>query len=104
MQAGKRVCANPPPSDPVQQYTCAGKREVFFEANGIPRVVEVADHAEEVVVGKKAARERADLAQLGSVGAPMAGTVVEVQVKPGELGRSYRGEGGGEGTAGGGVT
>lgn len=61
----------------------SGKREVFFEVNGVPRVVEVGDRAAEVIVGKKAARERADLAVLGSVGAPMAGTIIEVQVKPG---------------------
>lgn len=64
-------------------YVLAGKREVFFEANGVPRVVEVIDKAAETVVGKKAVRERADLSILGSVGAPMAGTVIEVQVKPG---------------------
>jgi pyruvate carboxylase len=62
----------------------AGKREVFFEANGIPRVVEVIDRAAEQALGKKAARERADLVVLGSVGAPMAGTIIEVQVKTGE--------------------
>lgn len=61
----------------------AGKREVFFEANGVPRVVEVADKKAELVVGKKAVRERADLSVLGSVGAPMAGTIIEVCIKPG---------------------
>lgn len=60
-----------------------GKREVFFEANGVPRVVEVADKKAELVVGKKAVRERADLSVLGSVGAPMAGTIIEVCIKPG---------------------
>ncbi len=53
---------------------------MFFEANGVPRVVEVGDKSAEAVIGKKAARERADLAVLGSVGAPMAGTVIEVLV------------------------
>lgn len=62
---------------------CAGKREVFFETNGVPRVVEVIDKAAEVSVGKKAVREKADLSVLGSVGAPMAGTIIEVAVKPG---------------------
>ncbi|KAG2483618.1 hypothetical protein HYH03_017498 [Edaphochlamys debaryana] len=60
-----------------------GKREVFFEANGVPRVVEVTDKKAEQVLGRKAVRERADLAVLGSVGAPMAGTIIEVSVKPG---------------------
>jgi len=60
-----------------------GKREVFFEANGVPRVVEVADTRVEQALGKKAVREKAEIEVLGSVGAPMAGTVIEVQVKPG---------------------
>ncbi|MEW5296933.1 MAG: hypothetical protein WDW36_000179 [Sanguina aurantia] len=60
-----------------------GKVEVFFEANGVPRVVEVVDRKSESVVGRKAVRERADLTVLGSVGAPMAGTIIEVCVKPG---------------------
>ena len=37
-------------------------------------------------LGKKAVRERADLVVLGSVGAPMAGTILEVVVKTGEEG------------------
>lgn len=60
-----------------------GKREVFFEANGVPRVVEVADRAAEQATGKKAVREKVDMAVLGSVGAPMAGTIIEVVVKTG---------------------
>jgi biotin carboxyl carrier protein len=60
-----------------------GKREVFFEANGVPRVVEVADRAAEQATGKKAVREKVDVAVLGSVGAPMAGTIIEVVVKTG---------------------
>jgi len=67
----------------VGELQASGKREVFFEANGVPRVVEVVDHSAEVAVGKKAVREKADLSLLGSVGAPMAGTIIEVQVKPG---------------------
>ncbi|GAX77798.1 hypothetical protein CEUSTIGMA_g5241.t1 [Chlamydomonas eustigma] len=62
-----------------------GKREVFFEANGVPRVVEVIDRAAEQALGKKAVRERADLVVLGSVGAPMSGTIIEVQVKTGSI-------------------
>ena len=46
-------------------------------------------------LGKKAVRERADLVVLGSVGAPMAGTILEVVVKTGEEGEEG---GGGEGS------
>ncbi|KAK9814506.1 hypothetical protein WJX72_007023 [[Myrmecia] bisecta] len=63
-----------------------GTREVFFEANGVPRVMEVMDNTDEGTSsspGKKAARERADLSNAGSVGAPMAGEIVEIKVKPG---------------------
>eukprot|EP00878_Enallax_costatus_P036119 GHUV01040433.1.p1 GENE.GHUV01040433.1~~GHUV01040433.1.p1 ORF type:complete len:137 (-),score=55.75 GHUV01040433.1:270-680(-) len=35
-------------------------------------------------LGKKAIREKADIGVLGSVGAPMAGTVIEVSVKAGQ--------------------
>ncbi|CAG9460796.1 unnamed protein product [Pedinophyceae sp. YPF-701] len=67
-----------------------GKREVFFETNGIPRVVEVVDTNEpEVGAGggggaRKGMREKATSGDLGSVGAPMAGEVIDVQVKPGQ--------------------
>ena len=63
-----------------------GYREVFFETNGVPRTVEVVDRTEETSKGgpaRKAAREKADSAVLGSVGAPMAGEVIEVTAKPG---------------------
>uniref|UniRef100_A0A7R9V6Z0 Pyruvate carboxylase n=1 Tax=Chlamydomonas euryale TaxID=1486919 RepID=A0A7R9V6Z0_9CHLO len=62
-----------------------GKREVFFEANGVPRVLEVVDRAAETALGSKAVRDKADLTVLGSVGAPMAGTILEVAVKPGMM-------------------
>ena len=60
-------------------------REVFFEVNSVPRVVEVLDRSEEQKggSGRKAARERADTSNLGSVAAPMAGEVVDVKAKPG---------------------
>ena len=63
-----------------------GKRDVFFEMNGIPRVVEVEDKTEEGSDKKTrmASRERCDPADIGSVGAPMAGQVVEVLVTEGE--------------------
>ena len=63
-----------------------GNREVFFEMNGIPRVVEILDKTEEGSTKKTrlASREKSDPADMGSVGAPMAGEVVEVLVKEGE--------------------
>ncbi|PNH09743.1 Pyruvate carboxylase 1, partial [Tetrabaena socialis] len=75
-EIGKGVAANIK-YKAVGELQPNGKREVFFEANGVPRVVEVIDRKAEAVVGKKAVREKADLAVLGSVGAPMAGTVIE---------------------------
>jgi len=62
-----------------------GTREVFFEANGVPRVVEVRDLGvgKEAVAGRKPARDKANPSDLGSVAAPMAGEVVEVKTSPG---------------------
>eukprot|EP01026_Neomeris_dumetosa_P053259 TRINITY_DN4753_c0_g1_i2.p1 TRINITY_DN4753_c0_g1~~TRINITY_DN4753_c0_g1_i2.p1 ORF type:complete len:477 (-),score=92.02 TRINITY_DN4753_c0_g1_i2:366-1583(-) len=63
-----------------------GKREVYFEVNGLPRVVEVEDRKAVAAAGTKTViREKANADDLGSVGAPMAGDVVEVSVKPGQL-------------------
>lgn len=36
----------------------SGKREVYFEANGVPRVVEVVDKKSTEVLGKAAIREK----------------------------------------------
>lgn len=36
----------------------SGKREVYFEANGVPRVVEVTDTRHAESVGKRAVREK----------------------------------------------
>lgn len=61
-------------------------REVFFEANGVPRAVEIVDKSDQAEGGgpvRKAAREKSDPDVLGSVGAPMAGEVIEVSAKPG---------------------
>ena len=62
------------------------RREVFFETNGLPRAVEIVDRTDQAEGGgpiRKAAREKADPDVLGSVGAPMAGEVIEVTAKPG---------------------
>jgi len=66
-----------------------GKREVFFDLNGIPRVVEVIDRKSKEAEQKQksaltAVRERANPDVLGEVGAPMSGQVIEVKVRPGE--------------------
>lgn len=64
-----------------------GCREVFFELNGIPRVIEVVDRNEtEAAKGtkKSAARDKADPSVLGQVGAPMAGEVIAVKTTPGK--------------------
>lgn len=64
-----------------------GTREVFFEANGVPRTVEIVDRSDQAEGGpvRKAAREKSDPDVLGSVGAPMAGEVIEVSAQPGSL-------------------
>lgn len=64
-----------------------GTREVFFEANGVPRVVEVADKraTTEAAAGRRPLRDKADPANVGSVAAPMAGEVVEVKAGTGNV-------------------
>ncbi|KAL4422522.1 hypothetical protein ABPG75_008719 [Micractinium tetrahymenae] len=62
-----------------------GTREVFFEANGIPRVVEVKEESKATAQLKKPARDKADVSDPGSVPAPMAGEVIEVKAKPGSF-------------------
>jgi pyruvate carboxylase len=58
-----------------------GRRTVFFELNGQPREVSVADRALESEVVK---RPKADLGNPAQVGAPMPGVVVTVAVRVGE--------------------
>ncbi|KAA8491876.1 Pyruvate carboxylase 1 [Porphyridium purpureum] len=64
-----------------------GYRDVFFELNGVPRLVKVLDVKAGAQTGtgavRTAAAERANPAVPGQVGASMPGTVVEVKVKPG---------------------
>lgn len=79
--------ARPAPHPAVSPLRADGTRDVFFEANGVPRVVDVVD--EKAAAGgagapaRRAARDRADPRALGSVGAPMSGDVVAVKCKPG---------------------
>lgn len=70
-----------------------GTREVFFEANGVLRSVEVKDEIAAKEAGmsgssKKAPKEKADPRNPGSVAAPMSGEVVEVRAKPGMIVKS----------------
>ncbi|NVB39980.1 pyruvate carboxylase [Pseudenhygromyxa sp. WMMC2535] len=58
-----------------------GLREVFFELNGQPRSILVADAS---VSQEAVSRERARPEVEGSVGAPMPGVVIEVRAKVGE--------------------
>mmetsp|Transcript_38533 Transcript_38533/g.108941 ORF Transcript_38533/g.108941 Transcript_38533/m.108941 type:complete len:1254 (+) Transcript_38533:126-3887(+) len=60
-----------------------GKREVFFETNGIPRIVEIVDRQAREGTTLKAAKQKHDPSDPGSVGAPMGGEIVEIMCKPG---------------------
>lgn len=58
-----------------------GEREVFFELNGVPRSIRVAD----LTLAKKTVeRAKADASNPGSVGAPMPGQVIHVSAQPGQ--------------------
>ena len=59
-----------------------GKREVFFDLNGIPRSLLVDDNEAQKSVVKRA---RADPSDLNSVGAPMPGSIIEIKVKNGDM-------------------
>jgi pyruvate carboxylase len=66
-----------------------GTREVFFVANGVPRVVEVRDrNIAKDATTRKPQRDRADVSNTGSVPAPMSGEVVEVKAAPGQAVRA----------------
>ena len=58
-----------------------GYRTVFFELNGQPRTVRIADRA---LARAGAARRKADDAMPGQTGAPMPGLIVGVTVVPGQ--------------------
>ena len=71
----------------VGELLPSGSREVFFEVNGIPRVVEI--HDRKVLESTKSgavstAREKSDPLDEGSIGAPMSGDVVDVLIAPGQ--------------------
>jgi len=58
----------------------AGNKHVFFDVNGTPISITVRDKSS---TDGSMAREKADKAELGSVGAPMPGQVLSVKVKEG---------------------
>ena len=70
----------------VGELLPSNQREVFFEVNGIPRSVIIddksTDHASDLKPRDLAVR--ADEGDLGSVGAPMAGEVIEVTAATGK--------------------
>lgn len=64
------------------------EREVFFELNGLPRVVRIVDKTvdkNESESGASATREKADPNEIGEVGAPLSGDVIKVSVKAGQM-------------------
>ena len=65
----------------VGELDARGQREVFFELNGQPRSLRVADRAAQSAEVK---RDRADASDAGSLGAPMPGAVVDVRVAVGD--------------------
>ncbi|SEH27232.1 pyruvate carboxylase [Magnetospirillum fulvum] len=58
-----------------------GERKVFFELNGQPRIVRIADSK---VAHVRVARPKAEPGNSAHVGAPMPGLVVSVAVRPGQ--------------------
>lgn len=54
---------------------------MFFETNGVPRVVEI---AEAKAMEAKASREKGDPNLPGSVSAPMSGEVIKINVQAGK--------------------
>lgn len=57
-----------------------GMRQVFFDVNGVPISIDVPDRSSSE---GQAQREKADKSNPGSVGAPMPGQILSVQVKEG---------------------
>jgi len=57
-----------------------GCRVVYFELNGRPRAIRIADRS---ATTKRVVRERVDPSDAGSVGAPMPGVVLEVRTEKG---------------------
>eukprot|EP01104_Vermistella_antarctica_P008267 TRINITY_DN2063_c1_g1_i1.p1 TRINITY_DN2063_c1_g1~~TRINITY_DN2063_c1_g1_i1.p1 ORF type:complete len:1199 (-),score=341.41 TRINITY_DN2063_c1_g1_i1:112-3708(-) len=62
--------------------TTNGKRTVFFEVNGNPQAIEIPDRA---FSSEVKTREKANKDDLGSIGAPMGGVVVDIRAKVGQI-------------------
>jgi len=58
-----------------------GQRTVFFELNGQPRTIKIADKA---LAGSGRVHRKADETQPGQVGAPMPGMIVSIGAQPGQ--------------------
>ncbi|MGE0484671.1 MAG: pyruvate carboxylase [Gammaproteobacteria bacterium] len=58
-----------------------GLRTVFFELNGQPRQVKIADHSQEAT---RAPTRKAESGNAGHLGAPMPGLIAEINVRKGE--------------------
>ena len=71
----------------VGELLTKNQREVFFELNGIPRSVIIDDKSvdDDAALRPKDIAIRADANDLGSVGAPMAGEVIQVSCASGEF-------------------
>jgi pyruvate carboxylase len=90
VRSGDVVTGRPGESLPPADFTAAAKkvephgdgtRTVFFELNGQPRSVSVADKSLEAKVQR---RPKAVIGDAREVGAPMPGLIVTVAVKPGD--------------------
>ncbi len=58
-----------------------GMRRVFFEINGQPRIIKIADRS---MAGKIISRQKADPANPAHIAAPMPGLVASIAVQPGQ--------------------
>ncbi len=62
-----------------------GLRTVFFEVNGQPRQIRIADRTHEV---SREVQPKADPADPNQVGAPMPGLIVQINVAPGDVAKA----------------
>lgn len=77
LEKGKRIIVKLLACGPLNLHTA--KRDVFFELNGEPRVIQIGDMSAAI---QHVERERVQPnAGPGEVGAPLSGVVVEIRVK-----------------------
>jgi pyruvate carboxylase len=84
MQPGEEITAEIDPGKTLEILLQAvgetneeGDARVFFELNGQPRVIRVADHK---VKTSKARRQKAEIGNADHIGAPMPGVVANISV------------------------